>query len=145
MAKDCTTLLDQKIKRVNIVGYFIDYIGDIPIDSEAILDDTGYYIIRKANSYYCEPCNAYGDTYEPSYTFARAVTIQNSQVSSTVDFLGFPILFSGTYSYLATTINGGDVENVNAYDIIFSTDVNGSTQLNHEIESYDPCGLIYQH
>jgi hypothetical protein len=46
------------------------------------------------------------------------------------------MLFSGTYSYLATTANSGMVENANGYDIIFTSDAAGSTKLSHEVESW---------
>lgn len=134
-AAECATL-DQAINRVNIAADISSFIVQIPVDAEATGDDTGYYITRKGNSFYCEPCNAYGDVYVPQYAYSRSITIQNSQVSSTVDLIDFPMLFSGTYSYLATTVNGGGVENDNGHDIIFSSDLAGASLLDYEIESY---------
>src|SRR5206468_3593643 len=49
----------------------------------------------------------------------------------------FPLVFMGTYSYLATTGNGGGVTNASGYDIVFTTNTSGSTILNHEIETYN--------
>jgi RHS repeat-associated protein len=69
------------------------------------------------------------------YAYNRAITINHTQVGS--DQTNFPLLISGTYSYLATAANGGRLQNSNGYDIIF-TDVSGATQLDHEIESYNP-------
>jgi hypothetical protein len=46
------------------------------------------------------------------------------------------VLFSGTYSYLATVANGGSVSNSSGFDIIFTSDAAGLTKLDHEIESY---------
>lgn len=46
--------------------------------------------------------------------------------------------FAGTYTYLKTAANGGDVQNSNGYDIIFTSDEAGTSQLDHEIESYNP-------
>lgn len=74
-------------------------------------------------------------SYANGYTYRRTITIDNTKVPSTQS--NFPVLVSGTYSYLATTGNGGKVENDNGYDIIFTSDENGATQLSHEIESYN--------
>ena len=48
----------------------------------------------------------------------------------------FPFSISSTYSDLATTSNGGAVTSANGYDIIFASDVGGSTVLPFERESY---------
>ncbi len=71
-----------------------------------------------------------------NYTYRRSVTINYSQVVGTANLTNFPVLISGTYSYLATTANGGNVTNANGYDIIFTSDAAGSTKLDHEIEKY---------
>ena len=47
------------------------------------------------------------------------------------------MLISGTYSYLATMGNGGNVTNANGYDIIFTSDSSGNTPLAYEQESYN--------
>src|SRR5713101_5801564 len=70
------------------------------------------------------------------YTFHRAITIDHTKVPNT-DQTNFPVLISGTYSYLATTGNGGNVTNANGYDIIFTSDANGSNPLAFERESYN--------
>lgn len=49
----------------------------------------------------------------------------------------FPVLIAGTFAYLATVANGGDVENANGFDIIFTSDEAGENQLDHEIETYN--------
>jgi len=72
-----------------------------------------------------------------AYSFRRSITIDHTKVPNT-DLSNFPILVSGTYSYLATVANGGKVQSANGYDIIFASDVAGSIKLDHEIESYDP-------
>lgn len=60
---NCNTL-DQPISRIDLAGEFKAYVaGNVPIDEAATGDDTGYYIKRKGNSFYVEPCNAYGDDY----------------------------------------------------------------------------------
>jgi RHS repeat-associated protein len=69
------------------------------------------------------------------YTYRRLITINHSHVSNT-DQTNFPVLISGTYSDLASTANGGAVTNANGYDIIFTSDPNGTNVLPFEQESY---------
>ncbi len=71
------------------------------------------------------------------YSSKRSITLNHNQVSNS-DQINFPVLVSGTFSDLATTANGGQVQNANAYDIAFSSDIAGTNKLDHEIESYDP-------
>ena len=71
------------------------------------------------------------------YLHQRAIVIDHTKVPNT-DQTSFPVLISGTYSYLATTANGGQVQNANGYDIIFTSDCAGAVKLDHEIESYNP-------
>ena len=70
-----------------------------------------------------------------AYGFYRTLTIDKTKVPNT-DQTNFPVLFSGTYSYLATVANGGKVQNSSGFDIIFTSDSQGVTKLDHEIESY---------
>src|ERR1043165_3585695 len=70
-----------------------------------------------------------------SYTYRRMITIDHTKVPNT-DQTNFPVLISGTYSYLATTTNGGNVQNANGYDVIFASDTNCATKLDHEVETY---------
>jgi hypothetical protein len=67
----------------------------------------------------------------------RAITIDHTKVANT-DQSNFPFLFSGTFSYLATVANGGEVTNASGYDISFYADAAGTTPLRWEMESYDP-------
>jgi len=69
------------------------------------------------------------------YGYRRTITIDHTKVPNT-DQNNFPILISGTYSYLATTTNGGNVQNANGYDVIFTSDVGCGTKLDHEVQSY---------
>jgi RHS repeat-associated protein len=71
------------------------------------------------------------------YADERTITIDHTKVANS-DQVNFPILVSGVYSYLATTANGGKVQNSNGYDIELSENADGSNKLDHEIESYDP-------
>jgi uncharacterized repeat protein (TIGR01451 family) len=69
------------------------------------------------------------------YAYRRAITIDHTKVPNT-DQLNFPVLISGTYSYLATAANGGCVTNSNGYDIVFTSDAAGSSPLPYEREIY---------
>src|SRR6266481_825978 len=71
------------------------------------------------------------------YNFRRALTVDHTRIPNT-DQSNFPLLISGTYSYLATVANGGNVQNSNGYDVIFTSDPGCATKLNHEVESYNP-------
>jgi uncharacterized protein (TIGR03437 family) len=69
--------------------------------------------------------------------YVRPITISHLQVPNT-NQTDFPVLISGTYSYLATTPHGGNVANANGYDIVFTSDAAGNNPLNWEVESYNP-------
>ncbi len=71
------------------------------------------------------------------YAYYRTITIDHTKVPNT-DQLNFPVLISGTYPYLATTSNGGNVSSANGYDILFAADAGGTTPLAFEQESYSP-------
>lgn len=71
------------------------------------------------------------------YQKRRAITIDHTKCGSS-NSTDWPFLFSGTFAYLKTTGNGGDVTNASGFDIIFTSDQAGLTQLAHEIETYDP-------
>jgi hypothetical protein len=70
------------------------------------------------------------------YTYRRSVTINHAKVPNT-DQSNFPLLISGTFPYLATAANGGNVQNPNGYDIVFTSDADCATKLNHEVETYN--------
>ena len=71
------------------------------------------------------------------YSFRREVDLVDAQVVGS--HTNFPILVSATLADLRTTVNGGNVENdPNGYDIIFTSDQAGTTQLAHQIERYVP-------
>jgi hypothetical protein len=71
-----------------------------------------------------------------AYTYYRPITIDYTKVS-TSNHTDFPVVIAGTYSYLATTANGGNVESANGYDIKFTSDEAGTTQLKQQTESWD--------
>jgi len=70
-----------------------------------------------------------------SYSYRRAITIDHTKVPNT-DQSSFPVLISGTYSYLKATSSGGNIQNVYGHDLIFTSDLAGDTILDYEIESY---------
>jgi hypothetical protein len=70
------------------------------------------------------------------YEFYRTITIDQSMVPGTSDLNNFPVLISGTYPYLMSVTNGGQVHSVNGYDIAFTD--NDGFKLDHQIESYNP-------
>ena len=74
----------------------------------------------------------------------RIVTVDHTRVAA--DQSDFPILIKGIYPYLATAANGGNVQNSNGYDIVFSTDDAGVGRLDWETVFYDPAtGSVEYH
>jgi len=71
--------------------------------------------------------------YPNGYSYRRAITIDFTKLTGTVT--DFPVAVAGTYSYLATTANGGLVTNGSGFDIVF-TAADGVTSLSCEQESY---------
>lgn len=72
----------------------------------------------------------------PGYEYRKQLTVDNTQVSGTTDLTDFPVLISLTDADLATVANSGYVTSPNGFDIAFTTS-DGSTQLDHELESYN--------
>jgi hypothetical protein len=72
---------------------------------------------------------------QSGYAYQRSITIDHTKVPNT-NQTNFPVLVSGTYSYLATVSNGGNVQNANGYDVIFTSDAACTTKLDHEVETY---------
>lgn len=70
-----------------------------------------------------------------TYTNYRVITIP-AQAGLSGNLTNYPVLISGTYSYLATVANGGKVQNASGYDVGFFTDNTCSTKLPWETETY---------
>lgn len=71
------------------------------------------------------------------YSYRREVDFVDAEVIGG-PHTNYPVLISSTLLDLRTRVpNGGKVENADGYDIIFTSDQAGSTQLAHEIESYN--------
>jgi len=71
------------------------------------------------------------------YGYQRVLIIDHTKVPNE-DLSNFPLLFDSTDPAFASTANGGKVESSHGNDIIFSTDPNGLTKLDHELEEYNP-------
>jgi hypothetical protein len=71
-----------------------------------------------------------------TYSYTRAITISHAGVPNT-DQQNFPVLISGTYADLANVANGGKVQNLQGYDIVFTSDAAGQIILDHEIDTYN--------
>jgi hypothetical protein len=72
----------------------------------------------------------------PGYSQRLKHHVNATEVFGTSDLTNFPVLISLTSKRLRHTSSGGEVENINGYDIIFTSD-DGSTILSHQIEDYD--------
>jgi len=73
--------------------------------------------------------------FDNGYSYRREVNLVDAQVAGG-PHTNFPLLISSTLADLRTTVNSGKVEDGNGYDIIFTSDQAGATQLAHEIERY---------
>ncbi len=72
-----------------------------------------------------------------NYTNRKKFIVESDNVVGNSDLSNFPVLVSTTLNDLRSTGNGGFVQNVNGYDIVFTSD-NGTTILSHQLEDYDP-------
>ena len=72
------------------------------------------------------------------YQFSKTITIDHNKVSGSSNHSNFPVLIKEiSQDFLKTRANGGNIENSNGYDIIFTSDSGGETQLDHEIQRYN--------
>ena len=78
-----------------------------------------------------------GYTQPAGYGFGKQLLIDATQVSGPSPLTNFPMLVSITDVDLRSVSNGGQVENPNGFDIIFTL-ADCSTQLSHDLESYNP-------
>lgn len=76
------------------------------------------------------------------FSFKRSVTVQGSQVPGTLT--NFPMLFSGTYTYLRTVANGGNVQSASGFDIVFYADEDLTVKLDHEIDFWSASTGVIQ-
>ena len=77
-----------------------------------------------------------------SWLYRKKITVNSAKVSGSGTLTDFPILVSRTDPEWKTTTNGGNVFHDNGNDFMFTLD-DGTTKLDHEIESYDtPSGEL---
>jgi len=70
-----------------------------------------------------------------AFSHYRTITVDHTLCGAS-NSTDFPVLVSGTYTYLKTTGNGGEVTNANGYDIGFYSDSGLTTKLDWEVEKY---------
>lgn len=78
-----------------------------------------------------------------AYSFYRTVTVDHTKVHNT-DQTNFPVLVSGTYSYLIPVASGGTkVQNASGFDIGFFTTTACTTKMDWETELFTAAsGLV---
>jgi len=76
------------------------------------------------------------------FSFKRSVTVQGAQVPGALT--NFPMLFSGTYTYLRTVANGGSVQSASGFDIVFYADEGLTTKLDHEVDFWSASTGVIQ-
>lgn len=69
------------------------------------------------------------------FTAKKTVTVDHTKVSNS-NQTDFPMLFSGTFTYLKTTGNGGSVTDAQGDDVVFTSDSGCATNLKFEQETY---------
>ncbi len=72
-----------------------------------------------------------------AFTGSRTITIDHTKCGA-ANSTDFPVLFAGTYAYLATVANGGSVTSSSGHDICFFSDSGLTTALDWELVEYDP-------
>jgi hypothetical protein len=78
--------------------------------------------------------------YQPfgsGYQYRQALILDHRKVANS-DQADFPVLITGTFPYLKSAGNSGEVQNFAGYDIVFASDPQGVSRLDHEIDTYDP-------
>lgn len=71
------------------------------------------------------------------YQYAKIIDIDHSKVSGSSNLTDFPLLISFISNDLRNVNYGGHIQNINGYDICFTTE-NCAVNLYHQIEKYDP-------
>ncbi len=74
--------------------------------------------------------------YNSSWNYRQSVNINNTMVSGGANLTDFTVLVSVSSNSLRSTANGGNVGQSDGGDFVF-TSADGTTKLNHQIESYD--------
>ena len=82
-------------------------------------------------------CGATLAWYDADWQYRFTVTIDPAMVSGSADLTDFPLLITLTDVDLKDAAHAGHVGQADGGDLLF-TSADGTTQLDHEIESYDP-------
>lgn len=83
------------------------------------------------------PVNATAPWYSTDWQYRKKITIDADRVVGAANFSNFVMLVNRTDTNWRTTSNGGHIEQADGGDILFSAN-DGTTKLDHEIESYNP-------
>lgn len=75
--------------------------------------------------------------YDNCFLYREKITIDNTLVGGTSPLIDFPALISKSDTLLRDNANGGRVDQPDGGDFLFTLD-DGTTQIDHEIESYVP-------
>jgi hypothetical protein len=67
------------------------------------------------------------------YSFRRTIVQDHTKIPNT-DQTNFPMLVAGTYSWLATVANGGNLQNASGFDVCFASDSAGTTALPYDTD-----------
>lgn len=67
------------------------------------------------------------------YSFRRSITVDHTKVPNT-DQANFPMVVTGTYSWLATVPNGGNLQSSSGFDVCFSSDSTGATAIPYDTD-----------
>lgn len=62
----------------------------------------------------------------------RSITVDRTKCGASGSRTDFPFAFFGTYAFLKTTGNGGDVQSSSGYDVFFTSDLAGNNLLSWE-------------
>jgi hypothetical protein len=71
------------------------------------------------------------------YSYGRSITISHTQVPNT-DQNNFPVMVSISDPTFKSVANGGHIQNANAFDVVFTSDASGNTQIPYERDTYNP-------
>jgi concanavalin A-like lectin/glucanase superfamily protein/uncharacterized protein DUF2341 len=79
-----------------------------------------------------------GLTPSAGFSFHKTITIDHTKVGTVnnTDQTNFPVAVAGTYSYLKTSGNGGNVQNASGFDVVFGSDSACSSRLTFERAAY---------
>ncbi|MES2681273.1 MAG: DUF2341 domain-containing protein, partial [Bacteroidota bacterium] len=83
-------------------------------------------------------CNNVVASVVPGYSFYKKLTTQQTQISvGNTSLSNFPVLVRFTDNDLKHVSNGGKVQNLSGFDIVFTAS-DTVTVINHQLEKYDP-------